>query len=67
MKRGAPGERERDLQLTLLSVAQLGDELILHGGQVHGLHEVLGDCTSASLRRGRSSEKRPRETPQQAR
>ena len=36
------GERQRDLELALLAVAQFGDKLILHGGEVDGLHEVLG-------------------------
>ena len=62
------GERERDLELALLAVGEFGNALLLHGGQMHGLHQRVG--RHASARRstpGRSGEKRPRETPQQAR
>ena len=36
------GERERDLELALLAVGQLGDALLLHGGQMDRLHESVG-------------------------
>ena len=67
MKRGAPDERQRDLELALLAVAQLGDALLLHAGEMHGLDQTERRLHDRLVWRGRSSEKRPRETPQQAR
>ena len=42
MKRGAPGERERDFQLALLTVGELGDAALLHRGQMHRLDQIVG-------------------------
>ena len=36
------GQRQRDLQLTLLAVAELADRAVLDAGQVHGFDQVLG-------------------------
>ena len=62
------GERQRDLELTLLAVAELADQAISTPVQVHGLDQVLGRLQQAvaGAAAGRS-EKRPRETPRQAR
>ena len=61
------GERERDLELPLLAIGQLADQAVLVAGQMHGLDQLSAACISASSARGRSSEKRFRETPRQAR
>ena len=60
------GERERDLELALLAVAQLRDQAIAHVGEVHRLDEIDRRLHEGIVAGGRSSEKRPRETPRHA-
>ena len=62
------GQRQRDLELALLAVAQLADQAIAH--VLSGARPRSGfrpTAAGASPVRGRISEKRPRETPRQAR
>ena len=62
------GERERDLELALLAVGELGDLAVPDRGQMHRLRQVdRPRALSASSAPGRSNENRPRETPRQAR
>ena len=62
-------ERERDLELALLAMGELGNQRCsLTAVRCTACTSPSADCIErVARRRGRSSEKRPRETPQQAR
>ena len=61
------GERERDFKLALLAMRQLADQTIGNRFQMSKRIRSVTDCMIASRALVRMNEKRPRETPRQAR
>ena len=61
------GERQRDLELALLAMAELADRRVADGSSLTARRMRSAWARMASSRRARSSEKRRRDTPRQPR